>query len=164
MLAKTSNGNNGIHITNNGTNGHSTQPYPPCPSDYPEAKLLHDVKNVPLWRDQEPPHVHSLKWTDSDGIEHLHVVRGDTIDDVLVEVRTVKQFIRASREQDAKRDSAPVPQADTNETPETAEKPQAVYCDVHDVWAGMKTKNGQRWYSHKLEDGTWCNVPRPESK
>lgn len=43
----------------------------------------------PSWRDREPRHVHSVKWVDSEGLEHLHVVRADDIDTVLKDVAVV---------------------------------------------------------------------------
>jgi hypothetical protein len=44
----------------------------------------------PTWRDHEPAVVHSLKWHDSDGIEHLYVVRADDLDEALRHVLKVK--------------------------------------------------------------------------
>ena len=29
-------------------------------------------------------------------------------------------------------------------------------CPIHNVAMTRHTKDGQSWYSHKLDDGTWC--------
>jgi hypothetical protein len=47
----------------------------------------------PSWRDREPAVVHSVRWRDSDHHEHLHIVRGDTLNEVLVHLKKVKAVI-----------------------------------------------------------------------
>jgi hypothetical protein len=32
-----------------------------------------------------------------------------------------------------------------------------VWCPIHQVEMRRYSKNGKSWYSHKLEDGTWCS-------
>jgi hypothetical protein len=32
-----------------------------------------------------------------------------------------------------------------------------VLCAIHQVEMRKYSKNGKSWYSHKLEDGTWCS-------
>jgi hypothetical protein len=44
----------------------------------------------PSWRDREPAIVYSIKWVDADKHEHLHIGRGDTLDEVLLHLHTVK--------------------------------------------------------------------------
>jgi hypothetical protein len=47
-----------------------TTPADEAPADMPR----------PSWRDREPAIVHSVRWRDHDGHEHLHVVRAGTSD------------------------------------------------------------------------------------
>jgi len=52
-----------------------------------------------------------------------------------------------------------------NATPKPTEtkaegKPEEIECPIHpNVFATLKTgKDGAQWYSHKLDDGSWCNA------
>jgi hypothetical protein len=130
----------------------------------------------PSWRDREPAIVHSIKWRDHDGHEHLHIVRGDDLDEVLLHLRTVKAVIAAARSRDGAGDPAPV----AGELPQCREVPgvlnrgadepdfpcatavrqddgreSAPYCHEHDtrffrnVW-----KNGRVSWSHRKADGS----------
>jgi hypothetical protein len=100
------------------------------------------------WRDQNPLYTHSLKWRDGDGIEHLHVIRSDDLDELLRQVKTIKVVIAAAKARDAKAcDPAPVPT--TNSRPD--------WCHVHNV--AMKQRGDETqgyWHSHKVTDGLWC--------
>jgi hypothetical protein len=125
-----------------------TTPADETPADLPR----------PSWRDREPAIVHSIKWKDSDGHEHLHIVRGDDLDEVLLHLRTVKAVIAAARA----RDMQPVGE----ELSPCRELPSALhrgaddsettpYCHEHDtrffrnVW-----KNGRVSWSHCKADGS----------
>ena len=143
-----------------------------------ESPMLPDVEPVttpaaealaamprPSWRDREPVIVHSVKWRDNDGHEHLHVVRGDDLDEVLLHLRTVKAVIAAARARDAQPVDEELPQcrevpsaqhrgADEPDAP-CASGESAPYCHEHDtrffrnVW-----KNGRVSWSHRKADGT----------
>jgi hypothetical protein len=96
----------------------------------------------PSWRDSEPAIVHSLKWHDADGHEHLHIVRGDTLDEVLLHLRTVKVTIAAARTRDA-----------VEATPGTSET--VPLCPDHqDVMSA--SKYGGYYCGRKTADGTYC--------
>lgn len=42
-------------------------------------------------------------------------------------------------------------------------KAEKIWCDEHQKWAYLRTnKDGGSWYSHKKEDGKYCNVKVPE--
>ena len=132
-----------------------TTPADEAPSDMPR----------PSWRGHAPAIVHSLKWKDSDGHEHLHIVRGDDLDEVLLHLRTVKAVIAAARARDAQPVGEELPQC--REVPRArhrgADEPDAScasgesapYCHEHDtrffrnVW-----KNGRVSWSHRKADGT----------
>ena len=48
---------------------------------------------------------------------------------------------------------APAPQPQpTGNGGDPAEK----MCSIHQVMMPRRTKNGHSWYSHQLQDGTWC--------
>jgi hypothetical protein len=119
----------------------------------------------PSWRGHAPAIVHSLKWKDSDGHEHLHIVRGDDLDEVLLHLRTVKAVIAAARARDAQPVGEELPQcrkapsaqhrgADEPDAP-CASGESAPYCHEHDtrffrnVW-----KNGRVSWSHRKADGS----------
>ena len=65
----------------------------------------------PSWRDRESRHVHSVKWVDSEGCEHLHVVRADDIDTVLKDVAVVKLCIEHARTRAATKRQQAAPEA-----------------------------------------------------
>jgi hypothetical protein len=76
-----------------------------------ESAWLPDAAPVdmprPSWRDREPAIVHSIKWV-ADKHEHLHIVRGDDLDEVLLHLRTVKAVIAAARAREGAGDPASV--------------------------------------------------------
>jgi hypothetical protein len=118
-----------------------TTPADEAPTDMPR----------PSWRDHEPAIVHRIKWRDGDDHEHLHIVRGDTLDEVLLHLRTVKAVIAAARTRDAHPVAEELPQG--HERPMSDE--QAPYCHEHDtrffrnVW-----KSGRVSWSHRKADGS----------
>jgi hypothetical protein len=129
-----------------------TTPADEAPADMPR----------PSWRDREPAIVHSIKWRDSDHHEHLHIVRGDDLDEVLLHLRTVKAVIAAARARAGTGDSA----SGVAELPQGRQVPSALhrgsddseaapYCYEHDtrffrnVW-----KNGRVSWSHRKADGS----------
>jgi hypothetical protein len=96
----------------------------------------------PSWRDREPAIVHSIKWRDHDGHEHLHIVRGDDLDEVLLHLRTVKAVIAAARSREG---SGEAPAAgDTVPT-----------CPDHHV-PMRKSKYKGFYCTHKTADGVYC--------
>jgi ribosomal protein L12E/L44/L45/RPP1/RPP2 len=116
----------------------------------------------PSWRDREPAVVHSVRWRDSDHHEHLHIVRGDDLDEVLLHLKKVKAAIAAARARDGAGDSVPA----SEELPQCrqvrsalhrgADDPEAApYCHEHEtrffrnVW-----KNGRVSWSHRKADGS----------
>jgi hypothetical protein len=115
-------------------------PEPPTPQQTPH--VAHG------WRDHEPPIVHSLKWRDSDGIEHLHVVRTDDLDEALRHILKVKLCIKAAQLKAQKAcDLAPTPTPDG----------RLDWCRVHNT--AMKQRGDESkgyWHSHKAADGSWC--------
>ena len=132
--------------TENSRNGHDLQTaYSPCPSDY-EATDWQSAKRTPGWSAREPKFVHSVKWVDSDGLEHLRVVRSDDLDELLREIRALKQSITASR--------AKAQEEEQNTAPHT--QPQEGWCPLHHVRMQHHTNGKGSWWSHKLADGTWC--------
>jgi hypothetical protein len=55
-------------------------------------------------KNEEPTTVHSVKWRDSDRHEHLYVVRGNDLDEVLLQLRKVKAMISAARAREGTED------------------------------------------------------------
>jgi hypothetical protein len=106
------------------------------------------------WRARAPRHVHSLKWVDHDGIEHLHVLCADDLDDVLTEMATLKlciQHARSRAEKERAQEVAQTAAADTG-LPE----PDPTLCTIHDCWMTEHRNDRGTWRSHKLDDGSWC--------
>jgi ribosomal protein L12E/L44/L45/RPP1/RPP2 len=96
----------------------------------------------PSWRDREPAVVHSVRWRDSDHHEHLHIVRGDDLDEVLGHLKKVKAVIAAAR---AREESGEAPAAgDTVPT-----------CPDHHV-PMRKSKYKGFYCTHKTADGVYC--------
>jgi len=106
-----------------------------------------------------------MKWVDSDGIEHLHILRSDDLDDVLKQMRTVKMCIQAAKEKaleqrKARPASEPGPEdprGDEREEEGSAEGevPEG-FCVIHDVWMKQRKNTKGSWWSHKTAEG-WCN-------
>ena len=103
------------------------------------------LAHVPSWRDHEPPVVHSLKWCDAEGIEHLHVVRADTLDEALLHIRKAKACIDAARAK----------ASEVNPRKVEDDRPQS-WCAKHKTPMKQRCNTKGRWYSHQLEDGSWC--------
>ena len=105
------------------TNGHvnNVNGTPRVSSDY-EPTNWQEWTPRPRWHDREPRFVHSVKWVDGDGLEHLHIVRTDALDEVLYEVRMLQQFISICREQ-AQEDHA---------TSTSGESPEG-WCSIHNA-------------------------------
>jgi hypothetical protein len=110
---------------------------------------------LPGWRSAEPRFVHSLKWFDQDGIEHLHVVRSDDLDDVLRQVRTVKAFIAASkaRARDEKPAPSPEPEQADSAYDEPTEPEDDDYCPTHGRARLRPSKFGGVFCSARTPDG-----------
>jgi hypothetical protein len=118
---------------------------------------------LPGWTNAEPRFVHSLKWFDQDGIEHMHVVRSDDLDDVLRQVRTVKAFIAASKvgaEKSVQADSA---HSESQAEPEQAESAYSElepegddYCPTHGRAKLRPSKYGGVFCSARMRNGEYC--------
>lgn len=48
--------------------------------------------------------------------------------------------------------------------PEPTQTPRLHWCQVHDALFKRRQKGGTVWYSHKAEDGSWCNEPEPAER
>lgn len=78
-------------------------------------------------------------------------VRGDTLDELLPQVRTITQMIRTAKEKHA---TARTP--NKSDMPTTGVKPPSEpegWCSTHGMQMAKRKWGG---YSHKLSDGTWC--------
>jgi hypothetical protein len=107
--------------------------------------------------------VHSLKWHDHNGIEHLHVVRSDDLDDVLRQVRTVKAFIAAAKARDEKpancRGAATVaePELEQADNAYTETEPDDDdYCPTHGRAKLRLSKYGGVYCAACLRNGSYC--------
>jgi hypothetical protein len=101
--------------------------------------------HVPSWRDHEPAIVHSLKWRDSDGIEHLHVIRADTLDEALVHVKKLKLCIASARAK------SPSQAVDTKAPGSVSPR----RCEIHDAEMTRRTskKTGKLYSAHEGPEG-----------
>lgn len=115
-----------------------------------ELPVLPDVAPVtapthtprPSWRDHEPAIVHSIKWVDADQHEHLHIVRGDTLDEVLGHLRRAKAVIAAAKACEG-----------TEHTPAAGDS--VPMCPDHQV-PMRKSKYGGYYCGRKTADGGYC--------
>ena len=115
-------------------------PEPPAPD------MTVAVAHVASWRDHEAPVVHSVTWTDAEGLNHMHCVRGDTLDEVLLHLRKVKVCIDAAKAKAKTQE----PKAD----PELSSR----RCELHDVpmVKAISRKTGRPYASHMTADGERC--------
>jgi hypothetical protein len=117
---------------------------PPVDVAPPKPYVASD--HTPSWRDHEPAIVHSLKWKDTDGIEHLHVVRADTLDEALLHIRKVKVVIAAAK---AKTQQEPKENhAYSDSRPD--------WCTIHNTQMTERSNAHGKWYSHALSAGGFC--------
>jgi hypothetical protein len=102
-------------------------------------------QHTPSWRDHEPAIVHSLKWRDADGLEHLHVIRADTIDEALVHIKKLKLCIAAAKTK------AQAQAVDTKEPGSVSPRRYA----IHDAEMTRRTskKTGKLYSAHDTAEG-----------
>jgi hypothetical protein len=110
-----------------------------------------EPQHMPSWRSREPKYVHSLKWRDAEGCEHLHVIRTDDMDELVREVTAIKALIATAK---AKAEASAVSEPEASPV---ADEPRPGWCGRHHVY--MKQRGDESrgyWYSHKDPDGSWC--------
>jgi hypothetical protein len=136
-------------------------PFAVAPEPQPVAPVAAPKPELP--RFAEPRFVHSLKWFDTDGIEHMHVVRSDDLDDVLRQVRTVKTFIAASKvraEKSVQTDSAhSEPQAEAGQADSAYDEPEPEdndYCPTHGRAKLQPSKFGGNFCTARMRNGEYC--------
>jgi hypothetical protein len=134
----------------NGANGNVT--YLPCSSDYEERPLVNVTPKAPKpgWRDQHAIFTHHLQWVDHEGISHGLTLGSDSLQDLLADLRLIKQMIRQAKQTS----SMPVSQA--SEAPELDN--DIPPCKIHG--APMQRKQSKRtggiYCSHRLPSGELC--------
>jgi hypothetical protein len=124
-------------------NGHVT----PTPPLDPQA-WRDDYVKTHGWRTSEPPYLHSLKWQDPEsGIEHMTVLRADSLEALWQEVRQVSALVKSVRVKHGAAQTAP----QTSETSTLREG----WCAKHQCQMQQNHKDGRSWWSHKTAAG-WC--------
>jgi hypothetical protein len=124
-------------------NGHIAQTTPQDPQAWRD-----DYGKTHGWRTSEPPYLHSLKWQDPDtGIEHMTVLRADSLAALWQEVRQVSALVKSVRGK--QRAAKPTPDA-----PEPSTLPEG-WCATHQCHMQQNHKDGRSWWSHKTAAG-WC--------
>ena len=109
-----------------------------------------------------------MKWVDADGIEHLHVLRSDDLDDVLREMATIKLCIQHARARAAKArqaETAPSTPRDTQASPQPANQPvpavvtatDAASCPLHGTSRIKPSKFGGVYCAVKSDGDKWCS-------
>ena len=100
------------------------------------------------WRSHDAPCIHTLKWTDPElFVEHVAVLRADSLDEMWIQVRTVMALIKASRA----KQTGPTNGATTGQSDPS-------YCALHKT--AMLQKNGKFFHAtnNKTAEGKtiWC--------
>lgn len=136
-------------LSPNGThsNGHVT--YLPCDSDYEPRPVIDVVAREPKpgWHDQNPRFVHSLTWTDGDGVGHMLVLRSDDLQALFADIKMVKGLIKRSKEKHATANP---------DAPET--QPEQVMCKIHNTAMERRVskRNGGHYHCHRLVGNDLC--------
>lgn len=125
---------NGVHVSNL---------WPPCPSDYEPAPANIPAKQTG-WRDQFPAFTHNLSWVDADGLSHSMTLRSDSLQDLMADLKLLKNAIKQSRQQHA-------------EAPLDAES-DVKRCAIHgvDMPRRFSKRNQGHFFGHVLPDNTFC--------
>jgi hypothetical protein len=123
---------------------HDTSPMLPdaAPVSTPATEAPANMPR-PSWRDYEPPIVHRVKWWDSDHHEHLHIVRGDDLDEVLLHLKKVKAVIAAARARTGVGDALAAGDA-------------VPTCPDHRVPMRSSKKYGGYYCTRKTPEGVYC--------
>ena len=134
---------NGIHSNGHMSNGNVT--YLPCSSDYEERPTIDVVAREPKpgWHDQNPRFVHSLTWTDADGVGHMLVLRSDDLQALFGDIKMVKSMIKRSKEKAKEKQ----PEAQQEQT-----QPEHVVCKIHGVQMERRVskRTGGHYFSHRI--------------
>jgi hypothetical protein len=138
---------NDLRLNGNGINGKVA--YLPCSSDHEERPAIDITPSapVPQWRAQFPTYTHNLGWTDNDGVNHSMTLRGDSLQDILNDLKLLKGMIRTAKQKHS--DSNPT-QSDT--------QPEQVTCKIHNTLMERRVskRTGGHYFSHKLADRELC--------
>ena len=134
----------------NGTNGHTLI----CDSDYEPRPVIviTPSKPTPGWRDQLAPYTHCLQWSDSDGCSHSMTLRADTLEQLLADLKLIKQGIKIAKEK--AKEKAKAQQPVTQPDPDSDVPP----CKVHGTPMVRKQsrRTGEIYFSHALPNGELC--------
>ena len=121
-----------------------------CASDYEAVTIdVTPSKPTPKWPDHLAPYTHCLQWSDSDGCSHSMTLRADTLEQLLADLKLIKQGIKIAK----KKAKAVGADAGTEGTQQEGEDTQL--CVIHNInmmrrWS--KRTNGH-YFAHKLDDG-----------
>ena len=95
----------------------------------------------------EAPASWTVRYTTEDGYGCMLTLRGDSGAELLPKTLAAVQWLTAHGCQpDGPKRSEGAP-AKANDT---------LLCPLHGVPMPRRDRNGQSWYSHRLDDGTWC--------
>ncbi len=117
-----------------------------APLDYTLASDHPAVAYKPDWQAQTPVHhwtdqlacvTHSVKFV-CDGIEHNVTIRGDSLDEVMVQVKQLTGMVKQAK-------------ADRPDQAEDA----AQMCPIHNAPMTRQSNERGSWFSHRV-DGKWC--------
>ena len=115
------------------------------------SAVLDVQPTLPDWRSALAPYTHSLSWLDADGCNHSLTLRANTLEQLLSDLKLIKEGIRT-----AKAVARQQQQGATETATET--QPYVQRCTIHDVdmlrrWS--KRTNGH-YFAHKLANGDFC--------
>jgi hypothetical protein len=158
-----------FHTTNGHRNGQEIREAPQ-EALQPEATMLSQPEATSpsqVWECAQAPSSCTLKWA-INGIELMLTLRAaddqalfNRIGNVLPRI---EEKMEAHRQQRQAERQAQVQQPGSGgngnghitNTGSSQPDDEDHWCHVHDTRLWMHTKNGQTWYSHRTENGTWC--------
>jgi hypothetical protein len=102
--------------------------------------------HTPSWRDHELPIDHNLECCHADGIEHLHMIRADTLDEALVYIKKLKLCIAAAKAK------SPSQAVDTKEAGSISPR----RCAIHntEMTRRMSKRTGKLYSAHDTAEGS----------
>jgi hypothetical protein len=150
--------NTSIPHANGRANARTRFPYQTPQSDYEPVDYTPFPPRQPddLWLCNQAPSSITLKWHIG-GLTFIYTMRDSSDDALFQRIKQVVPKIEARLDAQRQVHNEHKARAQTSDQVQTQSQDDADHwCDLHQVPLKQHSKDGQTWYSHQTDDGTWC--------